>query len=134
MDEQFSHKKFIFNEKIDRAFLNSLYEDDFPYIEEVFHTTLENFPEDIWEIQSAFNSKDIVALKKAVHKIKPVFGFTGLLRAQELSQQFENACLNADSINQIQPQYELLISVIDESRTIIESDYKKLKEYNASSI
>jgi len=131
MEEQFTHKKFIFNDKIDRAFLNSLYEDDFPYIEEVFHTTLKTFPGDIVEIQSAFNSKDIPALKKAVHKIKPVFGFTGLLQAQELSQEFENACLNAESINQLQPQYELLMSVIHESGTIIESEYKKLKVFNA---
>jgi HPt (histidine-containing phosphotransfer) domain-containing protein len=132
MDNLNSHKKFIFNEKIDNAFLFSLYEDDYSYITEVFHSALDSFDADLQDLTNAYENANTEGLKKAVHKIKPVFGFTGLLRHQEFMQHFETACESAQSIEDVNTIYDELITTIYEGKKIIEADYKRLVEFTVS--
>ncbi|MFT3936620.1 MAG: hypothetical protein QM726_23550 [Chitinophagaceae bacterium] len=49
-------KEFIFNEKMDKEALFSLYTDDLGYIEEIFATTLQHFDGDFSAVQLAFEN------------------------------------------------------------------------------
>lgn len=132
MSNQQEHKSFIFNSKIDKDLLISLYEDDFAYMEEIFSITLGQLRPDINQLEAAYDRGDIGQVQKLVHKIKPSFGFVGLPATQELCKQFEDTCSRSNSIEQVKPEYIKLHQQLVESVSIIESDYEKLKDYNQS--
>lgn len=127
-------KKFIFNEKIDGDYLYSLYEDDFQYIEEIFATTLTHFDADFQAIEQAWLAGDTASLKKAVHKIKPTFGFVGLTAVQQLCKEFEDFCQKAGSTNDLKDQYQQIVITLAASKDLIAAEYGKLKEFNASQL
>lgn len=131
MNKTTIRKKFIFNEKIDAQWIYSLYEDDYGYIAEVFSSSLDAFKEDLPAFTGAFETSDILSLKKSAHKIKPVFGFAGLLHHQEMMGRFESACLNASSISNLTLQYIELLEVIQEGKSIIQEDYNRLTAYTS---
>ena len=132
MSNQPEHKTFIFNEKIDKELLISLYEDDFLYMEEIFSITLTQLTPDIIHLNASFEAGNLSALQKAVHKIKPSFGFVGMPVTQELCKQFEDSCAAATSTDQVASDYAELCNRLKESVAIIESEYGKFKAYNQS--
>jgi HPt (histidine-containing phosphotransfer) domain-containing protein len=127
-------KNYQFHEKIDAEYLSGMYGDDFESMEEIFATTLNYLDPDIDSIKSAFTTNQPGELKKAVHKIKPTFGFVGLLEVQHLCKKLEELCLSIQSTHEVDNEYHQLMLAITEARTIIDAEYKKLKEYNSNSI
>lgn len=121
---------FNFNPKIDRDFIISMYEEDYPYISEVFATTLGQLIPDIGIVKKAFTNRDLESLRKQVHKIKPAFGFAGLRDTEALCQQFEDICLTVGSTEALSDKYGTLIILLDESCNIIQQEIEKLKAYN----
>ena len=124
-----AHKKFIFNEKIDEAHIYSLYEHDYTCIAEVFNSSLESLKEETGHFTSAYESSDIPALKRVTHKMKPLFGFTGLLHHEEMIARFEHLCENASSTSNITIQYMELTEMIKEGRRILKEDCNRLTEF-----
>jgi hypothetical protein len=131
MNPAYVHKKFIFNEKIDEDYIYSLYEYDYAYIAEVFNNSLETLKEETGHFSSAYESSDITALKKATHKIKPLFGFTGLLHHQEMIARFEHLCENTSNTSNVTMQYMELTELIKEGRKILKEDCNRLTEFIA---
>ena len=124
-----AYNKFIFNENIDEDHIFSLYELDYAYIAEVFNSSVEALKEENGHFTSAYESSDIPALKKATHKIKPLFGFTGLLHHQEMIARFEHLCESASSTSNITIQYMELIELIKEGRNILKEECNRLTEF-----
>jgi hypothetical protein len=124
-----TYKKFIFNENIDEDHLFSLYEHDYAYIAEVFNSSIESLKEETGHFNSAYETSDIKALKSVTHKIKPLFGFTGLLHHQEMIARFEHLCENASSTSNITMQYMELTEMIKEGRNILKEDCNRLTEF-----
>jgi HPt (histidine-containing phosphotransfer) domain-containing protein len=125
-------KQFIFNEKMDKDTLYGLYTDDLPYIEEIFATTLQHFDADFGAVQLAYENGNTDDLKRSVHKIKPTFGFMGLLETQALCKQFEEQCAAITSITDITSQYIHFKNMLLEAKDIIQSEYLRLKAFNAN--
>jgi len=125
-------KQFIFNEKMDKEALYSLYTDDFAYIEEIFATILQHFDADFSTVQLAFENKSMEDLKRAIHKIKPTFGYTGLLEAQSMCKNFEDQCAGAASITDITEAYIHIKNELLEAKDIIQNEYIRLKAFNAN--
>jgi len=125
-------KQFIFNEKMDKEALYSLYTDDFAYIEEIFATTLQHFDGDFSNVQLAYENANIEDLRKAVHKIKPTFGYAGLLETQSFCKNFEDKCAAAGSIAELSDAYTHIKNVLLEAKDIIENEYNRLKAFNAN--
>jgi HPt (histidine-containing phosphotransfer) domain-containing protein len=132
MSEANFSKKFIFNEKLDADYLYSLYEDDYQYIEEIYQTTLAHFNEDLNSIKNAYQTNNISDLKKAIHKMKPTFGFVGLPLVQNICKEFEDFCQKATSSNDLASEYQQIVVTLAESRELIASEYNKLKEFNSN--
>ena len=131
MNRTNGHKKFKFNEKIDENWLHSLYEDDYAYIAEVFNSGIESFCEDLPALTTAFESSDIQALKRSTHKLKPVFGYAGLLFHQEMMARFENACANTSDTSNLTLQYIELLDLIRDGKNILMEDYKRLTDFTS---
>jgi HPt (histidine-containing phosphotransfer) domain-containing protein len=134
MGDQTLSKRLIFNEKIDADYLFSLYADDFVCIEEIFCSTLDNFDADLESIQLAYANQDIQDLRKAVHKIKPVFGFVGMLSLQQACKELEDLCTSAPPFEEISQSYKAILADLLDAKSILEQDYRKLKEFNGSVI
>ncbi|HEX6430370.1 MAG TPA: Hpt domain-containing protein, partial [Niastella sp.] len=113
-------------------YLYSLYEDDYQYIEEIFSTTLAHFDEDYNSIRIAFETNNLLELKRAIHKIKPTFGFVGLPLVQHICMEFENICQKANASNDLKTEYQQIVITLAESKELIASEYNKLKEFNSN--
>jgi hypothetical protein len=134
MSGQTISKQFNFNEKIDAEYLFSLYADDFAYIEEIFFTTLLHFDQDVESIKLAFSDGNITDLRKGIHKIKPTFGFTGLLQVETACKEFEHLCHQHSSTEEVAAEYKEICSKLLEAKEIMEAEHKRLKEFNAKTI
>lgn len=131
MNSPSNSKAFIFNEEINAESLNALYGDDYVYIQEVFDTVLKEYVLLADNIMACYSSKNIPALKAAVHKIKPIFGFVGLVDVQEQCQSFEHVCQLASNFDLIDNDYGPLKNKIISSKSLIEEEKKKLELYNS---
>lgn len=126
--------QFIFNEKMDKETLYSLYTDDFAYIEEIFATILQHFDADFSTIQLAFENGNLEDLKKAIHKLKPVFGYTALLETQAHCKNFEDLCAGDTPISAITEPYTHIKNELLEAKDIIQNEYARLKTFNANQL
>lgn len=131
MNQPTLSKHFIFNEKINADYLFSLYADDYAYIEEVFQVTLQHFDPDFELIKISFEGESLIDLRRSVHKMKPAFGFVGLTCLQEQCKQFEDRCEQASSTESLKDDYKKLIAALEEGKLTIDSEYRKLKDFNA---
>jgi HPt (histidine-containing phosphotransfer) domain-containing protein len=123
---------FIFNAEIDTNYLSSLYGDDFIYLQEVYETVLDDYQSLTDNIEYSYSSGNLAALRSAVHKIKPVFGFVGLVSVQEQCQRFEQICGNAGSPDHLAGDFEALKNIISQSKQIIEEEKKRLEIFNSN--
>jgi HPt (histidine-containing phosphotransfer) domain-containing protein len=121
---------FQFNRLIDAGILDSLYENDYLYIEEIFKMTLKHYDEDVETFKAHHQAGNLEGLKKATHKIKPVFGYIGMPGIQECCKDFEDKCEKTGTFGEIMPEYEKLVHQFEECKKIIETDLQKLCEYN----
>jgi len=132
MSQPAANKKFVFNDKIDSGFLFSLYEEDYAYILEVFESTLSELDGATSDLTNAFHAGSPSNMKRAAHKLKPLFGFTGLLFVQEAVGDFETQCSEADWLEVLERPYQRLLGQIDEAKQIILTEHKRLLEFSAS--
>jgi HPt (histidine-containing phosphotransfer) domain-containing protein len=130
MNPKTENKSFIFNEKIDVQCINDLYGDDYLYIEEVFVTILTEYKLLAENIASCYSKQDIPALKSAVHKIKPIFGFVGLTVIQQQCQEFEDLCQDTMSFDLLANDFNELNDNLTMSKSLLEEERRKLELFN----
>ncbi len=130
MNDQHRHKNFIFNPKIDSGFLFSLYENDYVYILEVFTDSTEELENALMTFAMAYNAGDVQDLKNAAHKIKPLFGFTGLLKVQDAVKGFEDHCGKVTRVELLSGEYNALLEEINGARQILIAEQKRLQEFS----
>jgi hypothetical protein len=64
-----------------------------------------------------------------VHKIKPLFGFVGLLTLQAECQEFENNCLRFEAAI-LTANFTALRNKLLNIRTLIETEKERLRHFN----
>ena len=131
MNNSLSDTTFSFSPPIDGKYLFDLYAGDYIMIEETFADVLKDYDEFVQAIFSSYQAKNIPALKSAIHKIKPLFGFVGLLSIQAQCQDFENACQRAEFCELADSFNSVKITIL-EARSIIEKEKTRLAAYNLS--
>ncbi len=129
MDQSLSHKEFTFSDAINSGYIIDLYAGDYVMIEETFGDVLREYDGFVDRILTSYHEKDRPALKSAIHKIKPLFGFVGLTSIQALCLQFENSCLEAPdaALAEAFPPLEVQLR---SARGIIEIEKGRLEEFN----
>jgi hypothetical protein len=129
MDQPLSHKEFVFSDAINSRYIIDLYAGDYVMIEETFGDVLREYDAFVDRILISYHEKDRSALKSAIHKIKPLFGFVGLTSIQSLCLQFENTCLDAPDAA-LAAYFSPLETQLRQARGIIEIEKGRLEEFN----
>ena len=129
MNKPLSDNAFTFSPPIDSRYLIELYAGDYVMIGETFTDVLQEYDDFVQQIYSGYEQGDRVALKSAVHKIKPLFGFIGLLSLQSQCQDFENTCLRADPAV-LAADFNLLKTNFLSIRSLIEREKARLEMFN----
>jgi HPt (histidine-containing phosphotransfer) domain-containing protein len=131
MDNSLTDNTFNFSPPIDSRYLIELYAGDYVMIAETFSDVLMEYDEFVRQIYIGFETGDRTALKSAVHKIKPLFGFVGLLTLQSQCQDFENSCLEAEEGVLAANFHRLEDKLLGVSK-LIETEKARLEQFNNS--
>ena len=132
MDQPLSDRTFRFSDAINSQYIIELYAGDYVMIEETFTDVLNEYEGFVQRIITSYQDKDRPALKSAVHKIKPLFGFVGLTGLQSCCLQFENSCMETAN-DQLDASFSVLRKQFEEARGIIEKEKGRLIEFNRQS-
>jgi HPt (histidine-containing phosphotransfer) domain-containing protein len=124
-----ANNTFQFSPPIDSRYLIELYAGDYDMIGETFTDVLTEYDVFVQHIIDGYEQNDRVALKSAVHKIKPLFGFVGLLALQAECQDFENSCLQAET-GALAASFATLRDKLLKIRTVIETEKDRLLQFN----
>jgi len=130
MDKPNISTAFVFSKEFDPEYIRSIYEDDFRYLEEIFQTVLDHYPADAGEIHQAFEASDEPSLRKAVHKMKPAFGFLGMIAMQEKCDQLEKACDGSGMTSQLKEHAREFTGELSRCRQLIQEEHARLKSFN----
>jgi len=123
--------RFIFNKNLDARFLDELFDGDAAYAQIVFEDFLRDLP-DYWkDVETAYEKQDLNGIRTSIHKCKTLFGYVGFSDIQQLCQEFENSC-SGKAIAALESGYQMLVNRKEEARDIIESEYDRLKIFNAA--
>ena len=131
MPQPYANSAYVFHEQINAQYINDLYSGDYEIIAETFADVRSEYPQLLEKIEAAGLAGDALTLRKAVHTIKPVFGFTGLTDLQEACAGFEKACEAGQSMEQLTPAYELLKKRLVEAGNIIIQETEALALFNS---
>ena len=126
-----SDKTFVFSDAINSQYIIELYAGDYVMIEETFTDVLMEYDGFVQKINTCFRDDDTAALKSAVHKIKPLFGFVGLTDLQTLCLRFENAC-QGSGCAQLAADYAVLFEKLVQAKSIIRDEQARLAAFNQS--
>lgn len=129
MDQPLSHKEFTFSDAINSRYIIDLYAGDYIMIEETFGDVLREYDGFVERILTSYHENDRPALKSAIHKIKPLFGFVGLTSIQALCLQFENTCLDAPEAV-LAAAFPSLEVQLRQARGVIEIEKGRLEAFN----
>jgi HPt (histidine-containing phosphotransfer) domain-containing protein len=124
-----SDKTFVFSDTINSQYIIELYAGDYVMIEETFTDVLLEYDDFVQKINTCFRDDDTAALKGAIHKIKPLFGFVGLTDLQTLCLRFENACQHS-TCSQLAADYAVLFERLVQARSIIRDEQARLVAFN----
>ena len=124
-----ANNTFQFSPPIDSRYLIELYAGDYGMIGETFTDVLTEYDVFVQHINDSYEQGDRGGLKSAVHKIKPLFGFVGLLALQAECQDFENSCLQAEA-GVLAVRFATLHDKLLKIRTVIETEKERLQEFN----
>jgi hypothetical protein len=124
-----SDKTFVFSHPIDNQYILELYAGDYVMIGETFTDVLQDYDGFVQKICSSYEQEDIPALKSAVHKIKPLFGFVGLVSIESQCLQFENAC-QSSPFPGLAADFAGLKDSLIQAKKIIETENERLLRFN----
>jgi HPt (histidine-containing phosphotransfer) domain-containing protein len=129
MEQPSPHRDFVFSNAINSQYIIDLYAGDYIMIEETFTDVLREYNGFVERILISYRENDRQALKSAVHKIKPLFGFVGLTSIQALCLEFENSCQDApDAL--LAASFPQLETQFLQARGIIEKEKNRLVDFN----
>lgn len=120
---------FTFSPPIDSLYLIDLYAGDYVMIGETFSDVLLVYDEFVEQICSGYELGDLISMKGAVHKIKPLFGFVGLLCLEAQCRAFESTCLRVDA-TALAADFNHLKDNILSIRSFIETEKVRLDAFN----
>jgi HPt (histidine-containing phosphotransfer) domain-containing protein len=131
MEQPLSDSNFVFCDAIDGEYIIDLYAGDYIMIQETYEDVLREYDDFIERVITTYHEGDINALKSAIHKVKPLFGFVGLTTLQTTCLQLENSCstMTLAELASFFPSFE---KSLREAKAVIESEGRRLAAFNAS--
>lgn len=120
---------YIYSGRFNAAFLDEMYSDDIQTAAEIFESSLNHLVTVTDEADEIFRIGDVENLRRLFHKVKPLYGYTGLLKVQAMVQHFEDSCSDVSSIEELKTEYSELALLLDESVNIVRKELIRMKMY-----
>ncbi len=121
------NETFVFDDRLDTEYLESIYEGDKDYASVVFEQFLLSYPEQLAAIEESFTKQDIVAYKGHIHKIKATFSFVGLTKLTALAEIIEKNCGENYDSNTLSALHIDFKNNLTELIPIVETELKRLQ-------
>lgn len=113
--------------ELDRKKLNSLYGGDQDYALDMFKTYRSIIDAELETLESEVNSGNDDAVKKQVHKIKPMFSMVGLQSISDLCEQVETA-LNTQEHSLVISKVERIIQKAKKSNVLVDQEIELIEK------
>lgn len=126
----YNENNYNFSDHFDHQFLDDLYAGDTKSAEEVFQSSLIQIEQELEEADALYAKGDLTGVRKLFHRIKPLFGYVGLLSVQDYVQQFENSCLVIREQEALLTAFNNIKEIIRDASGLIREEKLKLSEYN----
>ena len=121
---------YRFSEGFDVRFLEDLYAGDTQMAEEIFLSSLDQLEESITMADLHVILKDTESLRRVIHRMKPVFGYMGLLFVQELVQHFEDRCVPDRRMEELENAWHYLRQIMCDANRLARKECSRLNEFN----
>ena len=130
MYEEEKDREYIYSDHFDRQFLEDLYAGDTEAAAEIFLSSLTQIIDELKMAEEKALAGDFTGVRKIFHKIKPLFGYMGLLSVQDFVQHFEDQCGDSVLMSDIQIPYDNIKEIIREALSLVREEHQKLSDYN----
>lgn len=121
---------YEFSASFDRQFLADLYGGDTEAAEDIFGSSITQIQEELRSVEEKAARGDVEGIRRIFHKIKPLFGYMGLLSVQDYVQEFEDRCQQPVSMQDIQIPLENIMDIVQSAISQVRQEHSKLKEFN----
>jgi HPt (histidine-containing phosphotransfer) domain-containing protein len=118
---------FEYDERLDSAFLESIYDDDMEHAAISFEQFLNKYPVQIKEIEDCLAAADINLFRQKLHKIKPAFSYVGLTNITAKAEIIERMCTNVIDKIAITDLYLDFKNELNKFIPVIERELERLK-------
>ncbi len=122
-----SEAAFVFDGRLDRTFLESVYEGDMEHAEMVFDQFLQTLPSQLSEIKNYYQGCDLENFRKNVHKIKPVLSYVGLTGLTDKAAVLESQCKQVASIQDVATLYSSFSMELNQMIPVIENELTRIR-------
>jgi len=126
----FDNSAFQFSERLDQEFLQSIYDDDVSFAQEVFSGFLSETQNELELIENHFNNADLGSLRKALHKVKPTFSLVGLTKITEDIEFLIVKCDSSASVQQVEQPYNDILQSIRQSLPLVREELNRMESHN----
>jgi len=123
-------ENYQFSTDFDQQFLTELYSDDMITAEEVFQSSIIQIHQELEDAEQLFKNGNITEVRKIFHRIKPLFGYVGLLPVQDYIQTFEDNCIHFRELEGLTLAFENVKTIVLEASSKINEEKSKLRDYN----
>jgi HPt (histidine-containing phosphotransfer) domain-containing protein len=117
---------FEYDQRLDAAFLQSIYDDDLEHAAISFEQFLLKHPVQLKEVEDSFTAGDIITFKQKLHKLKPTFSYVGLTKITAEAEIIEKLCNEIHDLNVISGLYVGLKQHLNELMPVVEQEFERL--------
>ncbi len=121
---------YIFSDHFNQLYLEQLYCGDLQGAEEVFQSAVREISSEMALAAVLFDQGDVNGVRKVYHKIKPLFGYVGLLPVQEQVQQFEDDCQRHAATGDLLHAFNQVNDTILDAMHLIREEQIKIRTFN----
>ncbi len=121
--------QYVYSGRFDAVFLDEMYAGDIQTAAEIFESSLNHLLAVVDEAGTHYRNGEVEPLRKYFHKIKPLYGYVGLLKVQAKVQHFEDACTATVSVKDLEKPFNELLILLGESNNIIRQELIRMKMY-----
>jgi hypothetical protein len=121
---------FVFSEGFDYLSINDLYGQDLGLAAEVFGSSAIRVRESLDLARARMKDGDgPEALRRIVHHIKPVFGYTGQPALKAVVERFESLCMSDVDRERLATEFLLFEQAMLEAAGRVEREHQRLISY-----
>lgn len=118
--------QLTYDERLDSAFLESIYENDKEDAAFGFEQFLKSYPAHFSELELCFENGDLMLFRQKIHKLKPTFSFVGLTNVTAKAEMIERICDSTGEFDSINELYKDFKNTLIELIPVVKEEYNRL--------